>query len=131
MWLGHRLSNLRAAWGPPLTPLLHSLRAAASWLPQPSFTAQFWPQPPFLHRHLYSAGRAGERSSVLSMVEPEYLLFWGFPLPRVLPKPSLGCSAVSQNEDSHSLHRAACLTPLPCSCQAFPLTSPHPLTLQL
>ncbi|XP_036753761.2 transcription factor E2F4 isoform X1 [Manis pentadactyla] len=41
VWLGHRLSDLGAAWGPHPTPPLHSLRATDPWLPQPSLTAQF------------------------------------------------------------------------------------------
>lgn len=99
MWLRHRLSDLGAAWGPPPTPPLHSLRTTDSWLPQPSLTAQFWPQLPLLHQHLYCAGRAGEKGSAPSTVEPKCLplLFWGLPPLRALPEPWLSCHPVAQN----------------------------------
>lgn len=125
MWLGHRLSNLRAAWGPPTSQPYTQLESTDSGFP--SF--------PSLHSSGHSSHSCTDTCIVLGEQKGLSSLHGGakiFASPFLEPSPTCALpvpplspgSAATQchSEEIHSLHRAACLTsPLPCSCQLFPL----------
>lgn len=123
MWLGHRLFDLGAAWGPlPTPPQLESRRLLAS----PAFPhcTVLAPSPAPASPPVLRSESRGKEHSPLHHGAKVFASPFGGPYPTSSSPPRVQVQLPPSGTEPRTLHhphRAACPAPLLCTCQSLSL----------